>query len=136
MKKNIKIAIFSFLALGLITATAVSAYEGPNNENRGSLNKANNFNYEDRIQRMEEFHKNIDEETKNKITQMHKLMANGEFEEALKIKGDLDIGQNKRKEMRQGMGQKHENRANGTMPNFIDENNNGLCDHMEDTEIN
>jgi Cu/Ag efflux protein CusF len=128
MNKNLKIAIFSFLALGLVTATAVSAHQGTVNDNQSNLNKANNFaSFEDRAERMQNFHANMNEGDLEKMTQMHELMANGEFEEALEIKDHLGMGQ--------GMGQRHGNRARGTMPNFVDSNNNGLCDHMEDIEL-
>jgi Cu/Ag efflux protein CusF len=137
MKKNLKIAIFSFLALGLVTATAVSAHQGPVDSSQANLNKANNSaNYEDRAQRMQNFHENMSEEDLAKMTQIHELMVSGEYEEALKIKNDLGMGQGMRRGMGQGMRQGHGNRANGSMPNFIDNNNDGLCDHMEDIEIN
>jgi len=128
MNKNLKIAIFSFLALGLVTATAVSAHQGSANKN-----KANNLNnYEDRAERMEEFHANMSTEDLNKMTQMHELMENGEFEKALELRDDLGMGQG----MRQGMSQRHGARARESRPNFVDANNNDLCDHMENIEIN
>jgi non-ribosomal peptide synthetase component E (peptide arylation enzyme) len=133
MNKNLKIALFSFLALGLVTATAVSAHQGANTSNQANLNKANNFaNYENRVERMEEFHANMSEEDLEKMSEMHELMINGEYEEALRIKDDLRMGQI----MRRGMGQRHGSRANTNMPNFVDANNDGLCDHMENIEIN
>lgn len=131
MKKNIKIAIFSFLALGLVTATAVSAHQGSANENRNN----NSTNYEDRSERMQNFHENMSEEDLTKMAQMHELMISGEYEEALKIKDDLGMGQGIRG-MGQGMRQGHGNKAKGSMPNFVDANNDGLCDNMENIEIN
>lgn len=118
MNKNLKIAIFSFLALGLVTATAVSAHQGSTNKDQANNNPVN---YEDRAERMQNFHESMSTEDLAKMTQMHELMINGEYEEALEIKDDLD------------MGQRHGNK--GSMPSFADENNNGLCDHMEDIEL-
>jgi hypothetical protein len=132
MNKNLKIAIFSFLVLGLTTATAVSAYQGPTSEASTNLNKANNLiNYAERVERRKNFHANMSTEDLNKITQMHELMKNGEFEEALKLKDALGIGQG----MKQSMGQKHGFRDTESRPNFIDANNNDLCDHMEDIKL-
>lgn len=131
MNKNLKIAIFSFLALGLVTATAVSAHQGPANANSDSINKANiSNNYEDRAERMKSFHENLSEEELEKMSQMHELMINGEYEAAAEMHSELKIGP---RHMNAG----HMNaRARGNMPGFVDKNNNGLCDNIENIELN
>ncbi len=133
INKNFKIAIFSFLVLGLATATTVSAYQGiANNENndRANLNINNNpISYEDRAERMRASHENMSAEDLEKRNEIHELMIKGEYEKALKIKDELGVGSGMGKS--QGMRRGNNNKDKGIRPNFIDANNNGVCDNME-----
>jgi|AntRauTorckE6833_2_1112554.scaffolds.fasta_scaffold01033_10 ribosomal protein S13 len=132
MNKNLKIAIFSFLVIGLATATAVSAHQGVENNNQENLGQFNNSNIEDREDRIRTMHANLSEEDLAKMSQMHDLMISGEFDEALEIKEELGIGQ----KMGRNQGQRMGHRNRGMMSGFVDENNNSICDNMENIDVN
>jgi hypothetical protein len=77
--------------------------------------------------------KNFDE-----FTQMHQLMANGDYAGAQKIRTDLGLGQGQSQGngvgcgMNGGNGQGCAMRNSGARDaNFVDANNNGICDRME-----
>jgi len=65
----------------------------------------------------------ITEKNFDQFTQMHQLMADGKYAEAQKLRTELGMGQGKG---RGGFGMK-----NGGVRNFVDANNNGVCDHRE-----
>ena len=129
INKNVKIAIFSFLVLGLATATAVSAHQGLNRQNiKNGINlnqSKDSINYENRINRMRAFHESMSEEDLKKMNQMHELMINGEYEKALQLRDEIGISK--------GMRGSHMNRQ---AMGFMDANNNDICDNMENIQTN
>ncbi len=78
----------------------------------------------------------VTEQNFDQFTQMHQLMADGKYDEAQKIRTDLGLGQGTGNGaggcgMNKNGGCPMHAKGQGTGENFIDANNNGICDHME-----
>lgn len=82
----------------------------------------------------------VTEKNYDQFAKMHQLMAEGKFEEAQKIRTDLGLGQGRGNGVRgcglnggnaQGGGCPMHNGGAGRGTGFVDANNNGICDHME-----
>ena len=140
INKNLKIAIFSFLVLGLAAATAVNAHQGLDGNNinkRANSSEVNSsMNYEDRVDRMRAFHESMSEEDLDKMNEMHELMLSGEYEKALELRDEMNLGQGMRQGMMGSGNRAHGSKTRGAMPGFVDANSNGICDNMENIEIN
>ncbi|MEI8361281.1 MAG: hypothetical protein WCG01_04075 [bacterium] len=70
----------------------------------------------------------VTEKNFDQFSQMHQLMANGDYTGAQKIRTSLGMGQGRGNG--QGAGCRMHN-GGGRDANFVDANNNGVCDHME-----
>jgi len=74
----------------------------------------------------------VSEQDSARFTQMHNLMVEGKVDEANAIRADLGLGQGNGNGMMGGRvvgnsGQRGQNRGG----NFVDANNDGICDHMQ-----
>ena len=81
----------------------------------------------------------VNEQNFDQFTKMHQLMADGNYAEAQKIRLDLGLGRGKgqggcgmaNSANGQGSGCGMHNGSTGEKENFVDANNNGICDRME-----
>lgn len=75
----------------------------------------------------------INEQNFGKFSQMHNLMQEGKYEEAAKIRQELGFGNGKSGQGMRGNGQGMMNgqRGQNRNGNFVDQNNDGICDHRQ-----
>lgn len=69
----------------------------------------------------------VTEENFARFSEMHKLMLEGKTDEANKIKAELGLGQGKGRGQGMMGGQRGQNRGG----DFVDADNNGVCDHLK-----
>jgi len=136
MNKNIAIGV---LGLALLGSLAVSGVFASSNE-RGQMGM--NYSPERHEQMTQAFADNnyttwknlmgergatraVTQENFNRFTEMHNLMLEGKTDEANTIRQELGLGNG------QGRGMRGENRGQNNGGNFIDSDNNGICDHMQ-----
>lgn len=65
----------------------------------------------------------VNEQNFSRFSQMHQLLLDGKIDEANKIRQELGMGQ--------GRGMMGGQRGQNAGGNFIDQNNDGICDHMQ-----
>jgi hypothetical protein len=120
---NNKFVFAGLLAVAVIlVAVSVTLAAGPSYKNwRGMMGTKSN---------------QVTEANFDKYTQMHKLMAEGDYLGAQKIKAELGLGQGAGAGRGCGMRQARDGKAtcpmaNGQGTGFVDKNNNGICDNHE-----
>jgi len=69
----------------------------------------------------------VTEKNFDQFNKMHELMAGGDYAGAQKIRADLGLGQGRGN----GGGCPMRNSGAGRGVNFVDANNNGICDRLE-----
>lgn len=116
-----KTYLLAGLGAGIIALTAVSAVYAADNNFSAWRNMMG-----DRGGRVTNV---VTEKNFDQFTQMHQLMADGKYDEAQKLRTDLGLGQGRGQ--RNGGGQGMHRGGAGRGVNFVDANNNGICDRME-----
>lgn len=119
------------LGVGIMTVSAVSvAYAANNNYGVWRTMMGNNGGRAANV---------VTEKNFDQFTQMHQLMADGKYEEAQKVRTELGLGQGRGNggcgmmgNNGQGGGCPMRNGNAGRGTNFVDTNNNGICDHAEE----
>lgn len=116
------------LGVGIMAVSAVSvAYAANNNYGAWRAMMGNNGGRATST---------VTEKNFDQFTQMHQLMSDGKYEEAQKIRTELGLGQGRGSRgggcaMGNGTGCGRHNGGSGNWANFVDTNNNGICDHAE-----
>ena len=115
--KGIILGVFSLAVIGTI-AYGVGAFASQT-QGRGMMGQFGS-------------NKAVSQQDSARFTQMHNLMVEGKFDEANAIRADLGLGQGGGRGMMSGraagnQGQRGQNRGG----NFVDANNDGICDHMQ-----
>ncbi|NTW22317.1 hypothetical protein HGA34_02090 [Candidatus Falkowbacteria bacterium] len=76
----------------------------------------------------------VNEQNFDKFTEMHRLMAEGKYDEAQKVRTDLGLGsgnQGRGCGMNNSAGRQGGCGMRGAGTGFVDANNNGICDRAE-----
>jgi hypothetical protein len=137
IKKGIMLGILGLAVAGAVAySTGVSAYRGdvaktgPNYspERHAQMTKAlesNDYAAWKNLMGDRGVARAVNEQNFARFAEMHRLMLDGKTDEANKIRQDLGLGAGK------GQGAMGGQRGNNARGNFVDKNNDGVCDRMQ-----